>query len=58
MTILGVPQGEASAPSFRDLLKAEVERLTAALRDNQPFEPFHFDDKKEQPACNSSSVTI
>jgi CRISP-associated protein Cas1 len=51
-------QGEASASSFRDLLKAEVERLTAALRDNQPFEPFHFDDKKEQPACNSSSVTI
>ncbi|MBZ5534273.1 MAG: CRISPR-associated endonuclease Cas1 [Acidobacteriia bacterium] len=51
-------QDGATPPRFRDLLKTEVERLAAALRDNHPFEPYRFDDKKEEPPCNTSSVTI
>jgi hypothetical protein len=45
-------------PGFRDLLKTEVERLAAALRDNQPFAPYRLDGEKEEPPCNTSSVTI
>jgi len=48
-----------TAPRFRDLLKTEVERLAAALRDNLPFQPYRFDnEKKGEAPCNTSSVTI
>jgi CRISPR-associated protein Cas1 len=42
------------APRFRDLLRTEVERLVAALREGVAFEPFRFDaaadSDAEQPA--------
>lgn len=45
-------------PDFRGLLKAEVERLAAALRDGHSFEPYRFEHEAEVQACNTSSVTI
>jgi CRISPR-associated protein Cas1 len=45
-------------PNFRDLLKEEVERLTAALREGHSFEPYRFEHHVEGESCNTSSVTI
>jgi hypothetical protein len=45
-------------PSFRDLLKTEVESLVKALRDGNPFQPYRFEHAMEAQACNTSSVTI
>ena len=49
---------ETRVPNFRDLIKTEVERLAAALRDNHPFAPYRFDHENEEQPCNTSSVTI
>jgi len=53
------PESNVSKPSFRDVLKAEVEHLAAALREDRPFAPYRFDHKEHQEAgCNTLSVTI
>jgi len=60
--MLDRPSGGAAGPqpNFRGRLKAEVERLSAALRSGSPFEPFRFDAAQEGTGepCNTSSVTI
>jgi CRISPR-associated protein Cas1 len=45
-------------PNFRDLLKGEVERLTAALREGHSFEPYRLEHQVQGEPCNTSSVTI
>jgi CRISPR-associated protein Cas1 len=54
----GSQDASVARPRFRDLLKAEVECLAAALRDSQVFEPYRFDHEQEAQTCNTSSVTI
>jgi hypothetical protein len=51
-------EAPAERASFRDLLKNEVEKLAAALREGKPFEPYRFDAQAEEAECNTSSVTI
>jgi CRISPR-associated protein Cas1 len=53
-------EGSPPESSFRDRLKAEVERLAGALRGGPPFEPFRFDapSRPQEEPCSTSSVTI
>ena len=54
-----VPGSDMPVDGFRRLLRAEVEKLVAALREGVDFVPFWFDSTKEreEPPCNTSSVT-
>jgi len=52
------PDPSTARPNFRDLLKSEVERLAAALRDEKAFEPYKFEHELEAQECNTLSVTI
>jgi CRISPR-associated protein Cas1 len=47
-------------PRYRDLLKDEVERFAASIRDKTAFVPFRFDERAAGGAlaCSTSSVTI
>ena len=49
---------EKPMPCFRDLLKHEVEKFAASLRDKEPWTPFRFDRLAQEAACDTSSVTI
>ncbi len=51
-------QGKKPNPCFRDLLKAEVQRFAAALRDKRDWVPYHFGKPAEEAECDTSSVTI
>ena len=59
------PGGAPAGPRWRELLKAEVERLATAFGKGTPFEPFRWSGKASTPSepplegtCNTSSVTI
>jgi CRISPR-associated protein Cas1 len=45
-------------PRFRDLLKTEVEKMVAALREGRAFPPFRWQSPQSGGPCNTSSVTI
>jgi CRISPR-associated protein Cas1 len=48
-----------STARWRELLKAEVERLAAALGAGTPFNPYRWQPKQEtEEPCSTSSVTI
>jgi len=53
-----VGQGKKPDPCFRDLLRAEVERFAATLRDKRDWVPYHFGKPPEEAQCDTSSVTI
>jgi CRISPR-associated protein Cas1 len=57
------PDGAPAGPRWRELLKAEVEKLAAALGGQSPFAPFRWNRKPQgnvtqEGACSTSSVTI
>jgi CRISPR-associated protein Cas1 len=56
-------EGGSQGPSWRELLKTEVEKLAAALGGGPPFAPYRWlasqkKDQKEETPCSTSSVTI
>ncbi len=45
-------------PNFRNLLRAEAEKIAAVIRDGGNLVPWTFDAAPEETSCNTSSVTI
>jgi len=60
LTPSATPDVDLPRPSFRDLLRREVEALAACLREGTDFQPFRFDRPATGPSepWNTSSVTI
>ena len=57
------PETGLKGTRWREALKAEVEKLAAALREGTDFAPFRWQPEKEsaegtEAGCNTSSVTI